>query len=415
MNDVYIGDTYSISSIGFGINDIFTNLLKGISPLLHPESILDRSKQNDIPGKISSQHLDKFKFKNKVISNGPIEARYSYYAVSELFKVDNLWESFKGKDCGLFVGTMNNLYGAIGLRNGYRVCADENLQYDSKYFEKMIGTGFSYVHPMIPVYKIPNNVIANIALDYQLSGSNANFFGEDSSAVAIQESYSQIKYGLLDKTLVSSSNFLFLNFLDFLLKEAYASFIQEPKFNPEIDPHYFMSEWGFAGVFATKEFFDSKNLKIQAKLLSSHQGSYVDKYYTRSAPKEYCQKIIDKALSMSNINIGDLDLIITDNLDKNKTPVLVLKDLMKKQGASIPILTPSLLTGHSLCTNASSQLEIALKIFKEQKVFSSYLEPSCDLEMFTNENKSLNVKRIAIFNQSLNNTLQMQIIEKYED
>lgn len=415
MTDVYIGETYSISSIGFGIDEIFANLLNGVSPLKHPDSILERSKKNDIPGKISEEHLEKFRFKNKVVSNGPIEARYNYFVVSKLLGSKTLWNSLKGKDSGLFVGTMNNLYGAIGLRNGYRVCADENLEYDPEFFEKTIGTGFSYVHPMIPVYKIPNNVIANIALDYQLSGVNANFFGEDSSAVSTQEAFFQIRSGILDKALVSSSNFLFLNFLDFLLKEAYGSFIKSPMFNPQLDSHYFMSEWGFAGVLGSKEFFDSNGLKIHAKLLSSQQGSYIDKYYERSAPKAYCKKIIDRAFKQADLNISDLDLIITDNLDKNKTPIKVLKELMKDCEVQVPILTPGLLTGHSLCTNASSQLDIGLKILLEQKVFSSYLDASCSGDMFTNENRAMKIERIGIFNQSLNNTIQMQIIEKYEN
>ncbi|MCJ8344645.1 hypothetical protein MJH12_03825 [bacterium] len=412
MNDVYIGETYSISSIGFGMDEIFEALLSGLSPLKHDESILDRSKKNDIPGKISEKFLDLFQFKNKVISNGPIEARYNYYVTSKLLENTQLREAIEGRETGLFIGTMNNLYGAIGLRNGYRICANKDLEYDPDYFVKMIGIGFSYVHPMIPVYKIPNNVIANIALDFNLSGANANFFGEDSSSISIQDAFFQVSNNLLDKALVSSSNFLFLNFLDFLLTEAVASFIQKPLFNPDMDSHFFVSEWGFAGVFATKEFFESNNLLIQAKLLSSHQGSYVDKYYKRLAPKDYCQKIIKRALQDASLDIGDLDLIITDNLDSKKTPIHVFHEMMDEANVRVPLLTPNLITGHSICTNASCQLDIALKILKEQKVFSSYLDDTHSDGMFTSENKKMKINRIGIFNQSLNNSIQMQIIEK---
>ena len=120
-------------------------------------------------------------------------------------------------------------------------------------------------------------------------------------------------------------------------------------------------------------------------------------------------------ISKSKLVSTDFPSFDIDNMDKNKTPVNVFLELMKDEKVSVPLLSAYLFTGHSICTNASSQLEIALKILKEQKIFSSYLDKDHCSGLFSSENKSMKVKRIGIFNQSLNNTVQMQIIEKYED
>ena len=55
------------------------------------------------------------------------------------------------------------------------------------------------------IEKIPNNCVANIALDWELKGANANYFGEDSSSTAIHDAYLKVRAGRIDQAITVAS------------------------------------------------------------------------------------------------------------------------------------------------------------------------------------------------------------------
>ena len=414
MRSVVIGPSYSIAYHGFGDDEIYEGLLKNISPLDEAESVLDSALKNQVVGRIPWDRFLEFPIKNGCVKNGPVEARYAYLTASKVVEKDNLASYLEGSEAGLYVGTMNNLYGLVGLRNGYRICANDDLEYDKLTFESRVGTGYSYVHPMVPVYKIPNNVIANIALDYRIHGENANFFGEDSGCVALQESFWKIRSELLKGALVINSNHLFINYLTFMFLEIHNfSKKKDTGINPESDSFYFPSEWASSFALLEEEEAGRIGISARARIMASRQISYLGQYFDRALPGETLETITKRALDDAGITWGDLDLVIMDNLATPRTSLDVYRSWNQDHNADIPLLCPTLLTGHSICSSGSTHLSIALKILEKQKIFSSYLRgqvpdnPAC-----TDRTESIEVKKIGILTQGLNNSIQFMIVEK---
>ena len=383
------------------------------SALDDSKSVLDSALQNQIVGRIPWERFQEFPIENGCVKNGPIEARYAYLTTARILESEKLKAYVKGDRIGLYVGTMNNHYGLVGLRNGYRICANDDLGYDKATFESRIGTGYSYVHPMIPVYKIPNNVIANIALDFEIHGENANFFGEDSGCVALQESLWKLRNGIVPAALVANSNHLFINYLTFLFLEIHNfSKKKDSGINPESDSFFFPSEWASSFLFFQEE--EAKGLAIEpkARLVNARQISYIERYFHRALPSEVVESITKSTLEEIKMSWGDLDLVVMDNLAEPKTSLELYREWNRFEKSPVPLLCPTLLTGHSICSSASTHLSIALKILEHQKVFSSYLKDQVpENPAFTDRTESLEVKKIGILTQGLNNSVQFMIVE----
>lgn len=414
MRSVLIGPSYSISPHGFGDHEIFNGLLENKSPLDDVNSVLDGALKNQVAGRIPWDRFETFPIQNTCVKNGPVEARFAYLTASKVLEYEGLAAYMEGPDSTLYVGTMNNLYGLVGLRNGYRICANENLAYDKKTFERQIGTGYSYVHPMVPVYKIPNNVIANVALDYKIHGENANFFGEDSGAVALQEGYLKIRNELTKCALIINSNHLFINYLTFMFLEIH-NFARRSQdgINPESSSFYFPSEWASSFLLIDEQEASKQSIEPQARILASRQISYVEPYFSRVLPESTLDRIVNKVLADGGLKWSDLDLIVTDNLAYPRTSLKFFERLNQHSKRDIPILCPTLLTGHSICSSASSHLSIALEILRNQRVFSSYLKGQVpDSPILTSGVHNLRVGRVGILTQGLNNSIQFMIIEK---
>jgi len=412
LNEVYFGDVYSISAIGFGQDEIFENLYENQSPLANIRSLLEEATENKVVGRIPSERFNEKPIANKVVGNGPMEARYNYYATRELLGEESLQTKLEGQKTALFVGTMNNCYGVVGLRNGYRICVDEKLGYTREVFDSKIGQGFGYVHPMVPVYKIPNNVIGNLALDYKLSGENANFFGEDSSSAALQEAFFKIRNGQYKRSIVSSSNYLFLNYLDFLLLEVQNFIRENPKINPEKDHFFFPSEWACSFLLGLREELEDLERKPIARLRASYQINYPEKYYRRKLDQKVMNRLIDRTLNQGDLEFKDLDAIVFDNLDSKRQQLQYFHARKKKEKTNTLLVSPTLVTGYSLCTHAATLTSIAIEMIKRQKVFSSYFEVVPDNPLMSHEAREQNLQRIGVFHQSLNNTLHFSIIER---
>lgn len=414
MRSVLIGPSYSISPHGFGDHEIFEGLLANQSPLDDVSSVLDGALKNQVAGRIPWERFETFPIQNGCVKNGPVEARFAYLTASKVLEYRGLADYVEGPESALYVGTMNNLYGLVGLRNGYRICADENLGYDRKFFEKQIGTGYSYVHPMVPVYKIPNNVIANVALDYKIHGENANFFGEDSGSVALQEGFSKIRNSLTKAALVINSNHLFINYLTFMFLEIH-NFSRRSKdgINPENSSFYFPSEWASSFLMIEEHEASRQSIEPQARMVASRQISYLEPYFSRILPEETLGTVVTKTLADGKMEWSDLDLVLTDNLAYPRSSLKFFQKMNQSSGSEVALLCPTLLTGHSICSSASSHLSIALEILRNQKIFSSYLKDQVpDRPAFTSQVSRLAIKRVGILTQGLNSSIQFMIIEK---
>jgi 3-oxoacyl-(acyl-carrier-protein) synthase len=413
MENVFIGPSHSLSYHGMSDGEIFDSLLANNSPLDGISSLLESALENKIVGRIPWDEILKHPIKNGCVNNGPIEARYAYVATRLLLEEHGLVERVQGQETGLYVGTMNNWYGLVGLRNGYRICANSNLEYEKEVFESRIGTGFSYVHPMVPVYKIPNNVIANLALDYEISGENANYFGEDSGSVAIQESYVKIRNGLLPRCLAINSVHLFVNYLDFFFLEIHNFSKKNPQFCPEKDSVYYPSEWAGAFLFMSEAEVEKSSLTPRARVLSGVQFSYLEKYFQRTLPPDVLSAVVDKGLRAAGLSWKDLDLLLFDNFAEEQVQLNHFLERNQKDKASVILLSPSLLCGHPICATGSTHLGLALSILDQQKVFSSYLKGQVPKNpRLTSKAESAEVKKIGILTQSLNNALHFMVLEK---
>ena len=85
----------------------------------------------------------------------------------------------------------------------------------------------------------------------------------------------------------------------------------------------------------------------------------------------------------------------------------------QKENGSVILLSPSLLCGHPICATGSTHLGLALSILDQQKVFSSYLKRQVpDNPRLTSKAESVEVKKIGVLTQSLNNALHFMILEK---
>ncbi|MBW7875837.1 MAG: hypothetical protein H3C47_07605 [Candidatus Cloacimonetes bacterium] len=409
MISVYLAKTNSISGLGRTINTILDSLCEGRGVFDFRDSVVACTMKNEVPGRIPWDWIENFHFENKIVKNGPVEARIAYMAASDLLK--DAPESFADSHSGLFCGTMNNGYGMVGLRNGYRICATPELKYDKSHFEKRIGTGFSYVHPMVPVYKIPNNVVANIALDYGIGGDNANFFGEDSSGVALMTAWERVKHGLLNKALVFTANHLFLNYLDYLMIDARDIFRRSFEFTPDTNSFSFPSESASACIVSTKEELQRLGLKTEAEIIAISQCSLLEEFYQRNASVQDIKKVIQKALNMAGIQFGDLDAVVFDNLEKSANQVIALKEMKDSVRADTHLCTPSLFTGHSICAHAQFQVMLAARMLGEGRYFGSYLKPT---EGILSQTGYGALNTIGVLNQSYNNSLQFVILRKSE-
>lgn len=411
MQQVIIGPSHSLSWHGFDDEETFNSICSGNSPLNGIRSLVEEAQSNRIPGRIPWDRFKNYVIDNKCVKNGPIEARYAYVCTKLLLEANPQILDHR-QTMGLYVGTMNNFYGLVGLRNGYRICVNDQLGYDQKTFESKIGHGFSFVHPMVPVYKIPNNCVANIALDWELKGANANYFGEDSSSTAIHESYLKIRAGRLEQTLTVSSNYLFLNFLDFLFTELPTLSKKYPhNLNPEKENYFFPSEWASAYLFCNEE--QRKRLKVdpQARILASHHTSFPGVYMRRNVETETVRRVVTTCLKKADLEFKDIDLVIFDNIDKNIAQVTAFSELRGKSDTRL--MSPLLLTGHPICANGSSMLSIALMCLKHQKVLSSYGGFVPEDPILTCKIEEARLNRVLVFSQGLNNSLHALILEKY--
>ena len=410
MQQVYIGPTHSMSWHGFDDEKTFDSIVTGKSPLSGIQNVMEEAQKNKVPGRISWDLFKDFEIQNKCVKNGPVEARYAYICTKMLLERFPQILDHR-KDMGLYVGTMNNYYGLVGLRNGYRVCVNDQFTYDKQTFESKIGLGFSFVHPMVPVYKIPNNCVANIALDWELRGANANYFGEDSSSTAIHESYLKIRSGRLKQTLTVTSNHLFLNYLDFLFTDLPALTKKEPaKLIPEKDNFFFPSEWASSYLLCTEDQSEKLEIDKQARILASHQTSFQGVYMRRNLKQETVHLVINACLKKAQLEFSDLDLVIFDNVDKEKSQIGAL--LALREEGHTKLLTPSLFLGHPICANGGAMITTALMCLKHQKVFSSYLDNMPDKPELTTQEENLELNRVLVLSQGLNNSLHGLILEK---
>ena len=410
MQQVYIGPSHSMSWHGFDDETMFESLITGKSPLQGIQNVLEEAQKNNVPGRIPWNLFKDFEIENKCVKNGPVEARYAYICTRML--LDRFPQVLDHrKDMGLYVGTMNNYYGLVGLRNGYRVCVNDQFTYDKRTFESKIGVGFSFVHPMVPVYKIPNNCVANIALDWELRGANANYFGEDSSSTAIHESYLKVRSGRLKQTLTVTSNHLFLNYLDFLFTDLPTLTKKEPaKLIPEKDNFFFPSEWASSYLLCTKEQSEKLKVERQARIVASHQTSFQGVYMRRNLKQETVTQVVTACLNKAKLSFSDLDLVVFDNVDKDKSQIGALVSL--REGGNTRLLTPSLFLGHAICANGGAMITTALLCLKHQKVFSSYLDSLPDEPELTAQEEKAELNHVLVLSQGLNNSLHGLILEK---
>ena len=410
MQQVYIGPSHSMSWHGFDDEKTFESITNGRSPLSGIQNVIEEAQKNNVPGRIPWDLFKDFEIENKCVKNGPVEARYAYICTKML--LERFPQILDHRDdMGLYVGTMNNYYGLVGLRNGYRVCVNDQFTYDKRTFESKIGVGFSFVHPMVPVYKIPNNCVANIALDWELRGANANYFGEDSSSTALHESYLKIRSGRLKQTLTVTSNHLFLNYLDFLFTDLPTLTKKEPaKLIPEKDNFFFPSEWASSYLLCTEDQSEKLKVEKQARILASHQTSFQGVYMRRNLKRETVVQVVDACLKKAKLKFNDLDLVVFDNVDKDKSQIGALVTL--REGGKTKLLTPSLFLGHPICANGGAMITTALMCLKHQKIFSSYLDSVPDEPELTAEEEEMNLNRILVLSQGLNNSLHGLILEK---
>ena len=255
---------------------------------------------------------------------------------------------------------------------------------------------------------------SNIALDFGIHGENANFFGEDSGCIALQESLWKIRNDIIPAALVANSNHLFINYLTFLFLEIHNfSKKMEAGINPEKDSFFFPSEWASSFLLFNEGEAERLGVDAQARLLNSRQLSYVERYFHRALPVEVVESVTMNTLDEIKLSWEDLDLVVMDNLAEPKTSLELYREWNQKLKNPVPLLCPTLLTGHSICSSASTHLSIALKILEHQKIFSSYLKDQVpDNPAFTDRTESLEVKRIGILTQGLNNSVQFLIVEK---
>jgi len=410
MRHVLIGPSHSLSWHGFDDEEAFNSICEGNSPLTGIRNVVEESQENRVPGRISWERFQKYEIANKCVKNGPIEARYAYICTKML--LEHYPQILNHRETtGLYVGTMNNFYGLVGLRNGYRVCVNDQFTYDRKTFESKIGVGFSFVHPMVPVYKIPNNCVANIALDWELKGTNANYFGEDSSSTAIHESFLKVRAGRITQAITVTSNHLFLNYLDFLFTDLPTLSKKYPeKLNPEVDNYFFPSEWASAYLICNEEQTNVLDIDPQARIASSYQTSFQGVYMRRNLKTETVERVVSKCLAQANLKFDQLDLVIFDNIDKEKAQIETLRRL--RGSANTLLLTPSMYIGHAICANGSALISTAIMCLKHQKVFSSYKSNIPENPILTNRTEKVKLNKVLVLSQGLNNSLHGVILEK---
>ncbi len=410
MSSVFIGLWHGFHSLGRDINALHQALRQGKSVMDHPESVIGRALKNDICGRMPWEWLEQAEFTNKVVKNGPIEARWAWLAVHEMLNQAGLFDAISGSETGLYCGTMNNNYGMVGLRNGYRVCADANLRYDKKTFDSMIAKGFGYVHPMVPVYKIPNNAIANIALDLNLGGNNANYFGEDSSAVAIQACAEKIQMGRIQTGLVFSANHIFLNYMDFLLDEVQDMVKKNPQRNPEKHSLMVPTEGASALLMGSEEGLGSYGVQGAFELLSWVQQSDIGDVYTRKTSADHIRRVIQRSLKMAGLEFSDLDFVMLDGLDQELVHQQVLKDF--NSGDKVHLVTPTSLTGYELCATTGLNLVLTLQSLHKGELIDSYGQIEERGSFYSQGTESGDFRLAGVLSQSLNGTIQFLIVKK---
>jgi 3-oxoacyl-(acyl-carrier-protein) synthase len=126
--------------------------------------------------------------------------------------------------------------------------------------------------------------------------------------------------------------------------------------------------------------------------------------------RETVVQVVDACLKKAKLKFNDLDLVVFDNVDKDKSQIGALVTL--REGGKTKLLTPSLFLGHPICANGGAMITTALMCLKHQKIFSSYLDSVPDEPELTAEEEEMNLNRILVLSQGLNNSLHGLILEK---
>ena len=186
---------------------------------------------------------------------------------------------------------------------------------------------------------------------------------------------------------------------------------KEPaKLIPEKDNFFFPSEWASSYLLCTEDQSEKLKVEKQARILASHQTSFQGVYMRRNLKRETVVQVVDACLKKAKLKFNDLDLVVFDNVDKDKSQIGALVTL--REGGKTKLLTPSLFLGHPICANGGAMITTALMCLKHQKIFSSYLDSVPDEPELTAEEEEMNLNRILVLSQGLNNSLHGLILEK---
>jgi len=239
-----------------------------------------------------------------------------------------------------------------------------------------------------------------------------NFFGEDSSAVALQAAYERVRYGYLRQALVFSANHLFLNYLDFLMLDPRDLFRKTPVLKPEEHSLSLPTEAASACLITTIDDCADLGLAPRAEILAVVQRSNLGSFYQRTVLKEEIEEVVSEGLNEAKLKFSDLDLILFDNLDRDCHQAKVLNDLKSSHQADTLLSTPHLYIGHPLCATTLFLTLLAVEMMHSNQTFSSYRKCA---HGYLDSGSKVDIRRVGILTQSYNNSLQFIVLTVPED